>query len=117
VASKPNIGVFARQLRRSQTDAETVLWRALRRSQLGARFRRQHAIGRFIVDFYCAQARLAIEVDGGGHAERDREHYDLWRSERLEQLDIRLLRFWNTDVLQNVDGVLETIRRELKRRC
>jgi very-short-patch-repair endonuclease len=76
---------------------------------MGARFRRQQVIGSFIVDFYCASAGLVIEIDGGGHAldqgpERDRE-----RDRMMASQGLRVLRFWNTDVLQNIEGVLETI--------
>ncbi|HTR02150.1 MAG TPA: DUF559 domain-containing protein [Thermoanaerobaculia bacterium] len=110
------LSAFARELRHRQTDAEAVLWRRLRNSRLGVRFRRQHAVGRFILDFYCAEARLAIELDGGGHAEVGQEHYDRWRTERLQQHDVQVLRFWNTDVLQNIEGVMEAIWRELERR-
>ena len=86
------------------------MWRELRgRRLLGARFRRQQPIGQFIVDFYCPSARLIIELDGGGHAldqnpERDRE-----RDRILMSRGFRVLRLWNTDVLQNLEGVLEMI--------
>ena len=106
---------YARDLRRSQTDAEIVLWRRLRSSQLGAKFRRQHSVDSFILDFYCAEALLAVELDGGQHADLDRARYDRSRSDRLQSLGVRVLRFWNTDVLQNIDGVLETIRTALLR--
>ena len=107
---------FARELRRRQTDAESLLWRHLRSTQLGARFRRQHPIARYVIDFYCDEARLAIEVDGGGHAELEQLRYDRMRTELLDRIGVKLLRFWNTDVLGNVDGVLETILKEVLRR-
>lgn len=95
-------------MRRNATDAERLLWSRLRNRQIGgARFRRQHPAGGFIVDFLCVDAKLMIEVDGGQHAENagaDRE-----RDARLAQAGYRVLRFWNNEVLGNVDGVLEVI--------
>jgi very-short-patch-repair endonuclease len=73
------------------------------------KFRRQHPIGGFILDFFCEEAGLAIELDGGGHAEAGQSGSDAQRTERLTQQGIRVLRFWNTDVLLNVDGVLRRI--------
>ncbi|HEV8678511.1 MAG TPA: endonuclease domain-containing protein [Stellaceae bacterium] len=95
----------ARGLRRTMTDAERRLWRELRRAALGLRFRRQFPIPPYIVDFACLEARLVIEVDGGQHAEpgdHDR------RDAILHRRGWRILRFWNNDVLENRDGVLQT---------
>ena len=106
----------ARALRRRQTDAEARLWRRLRDRRLfGARFRRQHAIGSRIVDFFCMESKLAVEIDGGGHALGTAPTQDLTRDFELEASGIRVLRFWNGDVLQNVDGVLEVIANALGR--
>lgn len=102
----------ARRLRRNLTDAERKLWSRLRRRQLdGHYFRRQVPVGRFIVDFLCKERRLIVEVDGGQHAERRRA--DAARSLRLQARGYRVIRFWNNDVIGNIDGVLETIRIEL----
>ena len=73
-------------------------------------------IGRCIVDFYCAEARLVVEIDGGGHGERPQIEYDAWRTEALAKRELRVLRFWNTDVLTNIDGVLITIAEALEKR-
>jgi very-short-patch-repair endonuclease len=73
------------------------------------KFRRQHPIDKFIVDFYCHEAKLAIELDGGGHTEAVQAKYDKERTESLEGEGIRVLRFWNTDVFKNLKGVIETI--------
>ncbi len=106
---------FSRYLRRNQTDAEEALWARLRNRQLeGARFRRQHPIGPYIVDFVNLAAKLVIELDGGQHnvsptAERDAE-----RTAWLNSEGYRVLRFWNNDVLSNIDGVLEVIRSALR---
>ena len=106
----------ARSLRRDMTDAERLLWRHLRQRQIeGYKFRRQHPVGHYIVDFACLEACLIVEVDGGQHA--DREEYDVERTAWLEGQGFRVLRFWNTDVLANIDGVREIIRREVISGC
>jgi very-short-patch-repair endonuclease len=99
---------FACRLRRDRTDVERRLWQHLRNGQLGgAKFRRQSPAGRYVLDFYCPMLALAVELDGGQHAEtapRDRER-DKW----LKQKGVTVLRFWNSDVVENLDGVLEVI--------
>jgi very-short-patch-repair endonuclease len=106
-AVRGNIGA-ARRLRRSQTDAERVLWFRLRDRRLkGWKFRRQAPVDRFVVDFICADARLIVELDGGQHAERIEQ--DAERTLILERLGYLVLRFWNNDVLANTDGVVETV--------
>lgn len=100
----------ARRLRREQTDAERRLWNYLRARRLGGyKFRRQHTIDRYIVDFYCDDARLVIEVDGGNHNEPRQKDYDRQRTMTLEKLGLRVLRFWNDEVLLYTEQVLETI--------
>ena len=98
---------YARELRRGQTDAERKLWARLRDRQMGVKFRRQHPIGPYIVDFCCPERRLVVELDGGHHA-RQREH-DARRTEFLAANGYHLLRFWNVDVFANLDGILERI--------
>jgi very-short-patch-repair endonuclease len=99
---------IARKLRRDQTDAERVLWFRLRDRRLaGLKFRRQMPLDRYVVDFCCESARLIIELDGGQHSERTSE--DAERTKALEAMGYLVLRFWNNDVLRNVDGVLESI--------
>ena len=90
------------------TDAEKRLWSKLRRVQLGARFRRQQPIGPYIVDFYCAAARLVVEVDGGQHSEMQRA-YDSRLDGWLRDEGYSVLRFWNNEVLANTDGVLTEV--------
>jgi very-short-patch-repair endonuclease len=97
----------ARRLRRDATDVERILWFALRDRLPGWKFRRQHPIGRRIVDFACPERKLAIELDGGQHALR--EEADERRSVELARRGYRVIRFWNNEVLENLDGVLETI--------
>jgi very-short-patch-repair endonuclease len=102
----------ALDLRRNATDAERKLWLALRNRQLdGLKFRRQQSIGPYIVDFICHEARLVIELDGGQHAGRD----ETARTKRIEADGYRIARFWNNDVLGNIDGVLLNIREELRK--
>ena len=96
------------------TDAECVLWRQLRKRQiLGFKFRRQHPLGRYIVDFACPDARLVIEIDGGQHIEQHK--YDKARTDWLSTQGYKVLRFWNNEIQENLDGVTETILRELLR--
>lgn len=100
----------ARYLRKSQTDAESLLWSRLRARQLtGIKFRRQHPIGPYVLDFYCAEAHLAVEVDGSQHLESIAINQDQARMKFLENKSIKVIRFWNHEVLENLDAVLESI--------
>ena len=102
----------ARALRLRQTDAERLLWSKLRNRRFaGYKFRRQEIIGNYIVDFICLAAKLIVELDGGHHGQQI--EYDVMRSRYLNTLGFKVLRFWNHDVLQNSDAVLEYIRIEL----
>jgi len=96
----------ARDLRQNMTEAERALWYGLRRGQLGWRFRRQHPIPPYIVDFACLEAKLVVEADGGQHASAS-EHER--RDEELRRQGWRVLRLWNNDILQNRAGALQTI--------
>ena len=107
----PTAREHARQLRRSMTPAEVHLWQHLRLKQLdGLKFRRQHPVGPFIVDFYCAELSLAIEVDGDSHDEQ--AEYDVARTKWLESHSYRIIRFSNDDVLHNIEGVMDEIVRQ-----
>ena len=98
----------ARQMRREPTKAEKLMWSKLRNRQLGDyKFRRQHLIGNYIVDFYCAETHLIVEVDGESHAFQ--EEYDRERTGWLEEQGYHMFRFANLDVLQHTDSVLEAI--------
>jgi very-short-patch-repair endonuclease len=97
---------FARDLRQRQTPAERRLWQALRDRRLcGLKFRRQVPLGRYTVDFYCAEARLIVEADGGGHGGAG----DTCRDAALRQAGFTVLRLWNTDITTNLTGVLDLI--------
>jgi very-short-patch-repair endonuclease len=97
-----------RRLRRHQTDAERSLWFKLRDRRLGGwKFRRQMSLNGFVVDFCCPDAKLVIELDGGPHV--DQQAKDSRRTNNLETSGYLVLRFWNNDVLRNIDGVLDEI--------
>ncbi len=98
------------ELRKNQTDAEKFLWKNLRNKNLGYKFTRQFSFGPYILDFYCAEKRLAVELDGLQHLE-DKE-YDKQRDEYLLLNDIKVLRFWNSEVNANIESVLNKIRKE-----
>ena len=97
----------AKRLRRDLTDAERVMWQLLRSRQLeGAKFRRQQPIGPFIVDFVCFSAGLVVEADGGQHSDSEP---DVRRTAFLQSKGYRVLRFWNNDILENLEGVADSI--------
>jgi very-short-patch-repair endonuclease len=103
----------ARSLRRALTPAELALWTRIRGRQLGGfKFVRQEPIDRYYVDFVCRERRLIIEIDGGQHSERPE---DRQRDSELSALGYRVIRIWNNDVIENLDGVLQTLLSELER--
>ena len=105
---------YARSLRGGQTDAEQLLWGLLRsRRFAGKKFRRQHPIGRYILDFYCHECKLAVELDGGQHNDGEAKLRDDSRSGFLDERGIRVVRFWNHDVLQQTESVLESLWHEV----
>jgi len=107
--------VFARQLRKKQTNAENLLWNLLRgRRFCGFKFRRQYPLCGYILDFYCHDAGLAVELDGGGHNVDEQRLYDEERTKILEAANIRVIRFWNNDVLNSLEDVLEELLSHLK---
>ena len=104
----------ARFLKKAQTEAEAALWQRIRGKKLnGFKFRRQHPIDRYIVDFYCHDSGLVIEVDGKIHEQNDNLDYDKNRTEDLIALGLTVIRFTNEQVLQNIDLVLSEIKRHL----
>ncbi len=107
------VNPHAKRLRRARTDAENKLWQAVRSRQIDDfKFRFQHSIGAYVADFACLEAMLIVEIDGSQHDEV-RDHQ---RTADLEAKGYRLLRFWNNEVLTNLDGVVEVVRAELLRR-
>lgn len=111
-SARPNRGnprnrTRAIELRKELTSAERKLWRAIRNDQLGVSFRRQHAIGNYIPDFVCIKKKLIIELDGSQHLEQ--EEYDEERTKYLNSLGYKVIRFWNNDVTNNIDGIILAI--------
>lgn len=105
---KNRLTELAKQLRQNMTNAERLLWKHLRGKQLNhLKFRRQHPIGNYIVDFVCIEKKLIIEIDGGQHA--DNKRYDGQRTKYLQKKGYHVIRFWNNEVLQNSTVVLEKI--------
>lgn len=103
-------------LRNNATKAEKKLWEHIRgRSLDGYKFRRQYGVDHFVVDFYCPDLKLAIEVDGGSHLEDGAEEYDKYRQDYIEQFGIHFLRFYNNEIFEDLYGVLQKIRREMKK--
>jgi len=103
----PTLKSRRRELRRNQTDAEKALWASLRSKQFyGMKFFRQYSIGPYILDFYCPTAKLAVELDGGQHNQCENKEYDESRSEYLKAQGIKVARFWNHEVLLDIQGVL-----------
>lgn len=102
-----------RVLRQDQTSAEQYLWNALRNKQLGVRFRRQHSVGLYILDFYCPTYHLAIEVDGSVHDSDTAKKHDEVRTDFLNKMSIQVMRFSNEDIYQRLEWVLETIRKQV----
>ena len=111
---KPELVAFAKELRKNMTFGEIALWREIKGKKLGVRFSRQIPIDRFVVDFYCKELLLAIEVDGGIHFEAGQEEKDSKRQQRLESLGVTVIRFSDLDVKNNLGWVLDEIRSEIE---
>ncbi|WP_230687600.1 endonuclease domain-containing protein [Hymenobacter ruricola] len=107
---KLNLKGRASAMRREPTEAENVLWQALRGGKVGAKFRRQHPIDRYIVDFVCIDTKLVVETDGDVHLSPEQRDYDAGRSALLAEMGFRVLRFSNEQVLEELDAVLDAIK-------
>jgi len=103
----------ASELRKSMTIAEKALWFELKNQKLGVKFRRQHPCDNFILDFFCYEKRLAIEVDGEYHLSKEQFEYDIFRTTEIEKYDIHLIRFTNQEVLLQTRQVVEEIKNQL----
>ncbi|MCA1746280.1 MAG: endonuclease domain-containing protein [Bacteroidales bacterium] len=112
----PPVLLRSRELRHPQTPAEATLWRHLRSRNHSYKFRRQHPLDRFIVDFYCAEAKLCIEIDGSSHFEAEQEEYDKERTEFLESRGFQVIRFTNNDVRYNINAVVDEVVRVVEKR-
>lgn len=113
IRTSPEIQEAARALRRTMTEAERVLWACLRNRRLaGLKFRRQHPIGPYVVDYYCAEARLVVEVDGSVHDDEAQRARDADRTAELEARGYRVIRFRNAEVAGHLGDVLQAIEAE-----
>ena len=101
-------------LRNNMTEPEKRLWGILRNHQLGVKFRRQHGIGHYIVDFYCPELKLIIEVDGESHFFEDAQAYDKIRDKFMLELGLTTIRITNTAIMQNIDGVCEYLQQHVQ---
>lgn len=110
IHNNKELEVNRKKLRHNMTDAEILLWSKIKNKQLaGYRFRRQHSIGPYIADFYCPKLKLVIELDGGQHNLEENIAYDKERTAYLNALNIKVIRYWNNEVLNNINGVLEDL--------
>jgi len=115
--AKPDIFEKATILRENMTDTEKLLWERLKdRSLFKQKFRRQHPIDIFIVDFYCHPARLVIEFDGGYHFNSEKKEYNIGRSAELENWELKIIRFTNDEIFENLDNVIAKIQKEIVQR-
>lgn len=112
--AKEGIIKKARILRKEDTKAEKILWKELRGNSFGVKWRRQHPIDMYILDFYCPKIKLCIELDGSIHKIEANKQYDKNRDKYLENKNIRIVRFWNSEVEKNINTVLEKIKSELR---
>ncbi len=109
IYNKSKHKTLRQKLRSEVPTAERVLWNKLRRNQLNVKFRRQYGIGRYVCDFYNAEYKLVIELDGDSHFTPEAENYDAIRNEYMRNLRMSVLRFTNQDIMSNINGVIEFI--------
>jgi len=103
-----------KNLRNNATPQEIILWSRLRRKQLKYKFRRQHSFGKYIADFYCKEKKIVIEIDGSQHKEESNQGYDKERTEYLKRKGMKVLRFWNNEINNNLEGVIFKILENLE---
>jgi cyclase len=108
--ASPQIFEYSKVLRAKPTEAEKRLWEHIRNKKLGVKFRRQHPIFKYIADFYCHERKLVIEIDGKYHLEDVQKEHDKLRSEDMLQFGIKVIRFNNEEVLNNIDEVIKKIK-------
>lgn len=108
--ASPLIFEMARELRRQQTHAETILWGYLKTKPSGYKFRRQHPLGIYIVDFYCHKLKLVIEADGSIHDVKEIKEHDRERQSAIEKSNIKVIRFTNDQILNELETVIEEIQ-------
>ena len=109
-----NKTILARNLRKNSTKQERRLWNLLKNRQFhNLKFKRQQPIGDYIVDFICKEAKIIIEIDGGQHNEPENIEYDKTRTEYLNNLGYKVVRFWNNEIYENIEGVVLRLREEI----
>ena len=104
----------AEKLRNNMTEPETILWEKVCKNKLGVRIRRQHPIWNYIADFYCHELKLVVEIDGGIHLKKENKEYDITREITLNEFGIEIIRFTNTEVLKQIESVIEKIKRKIE---
>ena len=110
IRNRASLKARRKELRKNQTDCERIVWQRLRNRQINKlKFFRQYSLGAYILDFYCPEIRLAIELDGGQHMKEESKEYDQQRSSYLETNRVKILRFWNHEVYRNLEGVLRRV--------
>jgi len=115
IFNNPNFKFIRRSLRKQMTEPENLLWSRLKKKQFAAyKFRRQYSIGPYIVDFYCPKLKLVIEIDGSQHLEKENIDYDQSRTAYFETMNIKVIRFWNNEVMNNLEGVHQDILEQVK---
>lgn len=107
------LGKARKELRNNATPQEIILWNHMKDSKLGYKFQRQHSLYNFIVDFYCAKKKLVIEIDGNQHSDERAKAYDKERTDYFKSINLKVLRFWNSEVDTNLEGVLQMVRKSL----
>ena len=118
IFNQPQQKIIRRILRQQPIGCERILWNKLRNRQLGGyKFKRQYSISKYIVDFYCAKARLVIEIDGATHSTEKEIQYDKQRQEFLEKQGVRVIRYLNTEIKEDLNEVLENILKYCKQGC
>lgn len=114
IFNSPHLNEKRKRLRNNLTPQEILLWSRIRKEQLGCKFRRQHSIGNYIVDFYCPEKKLIIEIDGAQHKRPKDTKYDARRTAYFGNLGLKVLRFWNNEINSNLEGVILKIEEILK---
>jgi very-short-patch-repair endonuclease len=109
--ANPKLYEYGRMLRKETTEAEQKLWEHIRGKRLhGLKFRRQHPLHNYVADFYCHEKKLVIEIDRAVHTTKDNAEYDKGRTYELKELDVRVIRFWNDEVIHDLESVIAKIK-------
>ena len=111
IFNKKSTKIKRRDLRNNLTIAEKKFWKHIRNDALNVRFRRQYGIGEYIADFYCPKLKLVIEIDGAGHFTDEGKEYDLVRTDYMNAIGIKVVRYTNNDIMENISGVLSNLKK------